>query len=201
MFRGVTRMWRSIFVWIALLAASVLVALLGWQNRGLRADRDWLTDRAAYAYPGMYVPVVETTSLDGAELALGAPAGERQILFFFNHTCKYCRASAPTVAETARAIRQEFGDRVAMIGVCQCDAAQAAAFVRAHGFDFPVALLNAPRELMLYRARGVPLLLAIDGEGRVRHAVQGVFDTREQVDGLLAELRRKDAPPRPPTGS
>ena len=62
-------MWRSIFVWIALLAASVLVALLGWQNRGLRADRDWLTDRAAYAYPGMYVPVVETSALDGAKLA------------------------------------------------------------------------------------------------------------------------------------
>ena len=194
-------MWRSIFVWIALLAASVLVALLGWQNRGLRADRDWLTDRAAYAYPGMYVPVVETTALDGAKLALGEPAGERQILFFFNHTCKYCRASAPTVAETARAIRKEFGDRVAVIGVCQCDAAQAQAFVRAHGFDFPVALLNAPRELMLYRARGVPLLLAIDRDGRVRHAIQGVFDTREQVDDLLAELRRKDAPPRPPTGS
>ena len=32
-----------------------------------------------------------------------------------------------------------------MIGVCQCDAAQADAFVRAHDFDFPVALLNAPR--------------------------------------------------------
>ena len=76
---------------------AVLVALLGWQNRGLRADRDWLTDRAAYAYPGMYVPVVETTAFDGAKLALGAPSGERQILFFFNHTCKYCRASAPTV--------------------------------------------------------------------------------------------------------
>lgn len=194
-------MWRSISVWIALLAASALVALLGWQNRGLRADRDWLTDRAAYAYPGMYVPVVETTALDGAKLALGEPSGERQVLFFFNHTCEYCRASAPTVAATARAIRKEFGDRVEMIGVCQCDAAQAEAYARAHGFDFPIALLNAPRELMLYRARGVPVLLAIDRDGRVRHAIQGVFDTREQVDALLAELRRKDATQRPGKGS
>lgn len=192
-------MWRSIFVWIALLAASALVALLGWQNRGLRADRDWLTDRAVYAYPGMYVPVVEATGLDGAKLALGAPSGERQILFFFNHTCKYCRASAPTVAATARAIKNEFGDRVAVIGVCQCDATQAAAYVRAQGFDFPVALLNAPRELMLYRARDVPLLLAIDRDGRVRHAVQGVFDAKGQVDDLFAELRSRDVPLQPRT--
>lgn len=149
----------------------------------------------------MYVPVVETIALDGAKLALGEPTGEHQILLFFNHTCRYCRASAPTVAETARAIKAEFGDRVAVIGVCQCDAAQAEAFVRTHGFDFPVALLNVQRELMLYRARGVPVLLAIGRDGRVRHAIQGVFDTRKQVEGLLAELRDKDAPPRPRTGS
>ena len=78
-------MWRSIVVWIALLAASILVALLGWQNRGLRKERDWLTDRVSYAYPGMYVPALEVRSTSGADLELGAPRGDFQVLYFFTH--------------------------------------------------------------------------------------------------------------------
>jgi hypothetical protein len=63
-----------------------------------------------------------------------------------------------------------------------------------HGFDFPVATLTDRRALMLFRARNVPLLMAIDGQGRVRHSRLGVFDTTEQVQDLVAALRRTDAP-------
>lgn len=190
-------MWRSIVPWMALFSAGALIVLLAWQNRGLRTDRDWLTDRVKYAYPGMYVPVVGAAGLDGDHYQLGAPAGDRQILFFFNDVCIYCRASAPTVVETVHGIRKEFGDRVAVIGVCDCDEAQASAFVARHKFDFPVVTLREVRSLANYRARDVPTLLAIDREGRVRHTVQGVFNTEAQVSGLLAELRRKDPPPKP----
>jgi peroxiredoxin len=194
-------MWRSTFVWIALFSAAAMVAVLGWQNRGLRADRDLLTDRLQYAYPGMYVPQVDAQALDGGMLALGTPAQDRQVLFFFNHTCPHCRTSAPSVVSAANRIAGEFGRGVAVIGVCQCEPAQAREYARTHGFGFPIVTLRDPRSLALYRARGVPALLVIDRDGRVRHAVQGVFDTREQIENLLAELRRKDAPPRPRTGS
>ncbi|UDI83538.1 cytochrome C biogenesis protein [Xanthomonas citri pv. mangiferaeindicae] len=50
------------------------------------------------------------------------------------------------------------------------------------------------RALMLFRARNVPLLMAIDAEGRVRHSHLGVFDTTERVQDLVAALRRTDAP-------
>lgn len=186
-------MWRSVFTWIALLAASALVVVLGVQNRGLREDRDRLTDRAAYAYPGMYVPVVDAPRIDGGRLALGAPGGDLQVLFFFNETCPYCLRSAPTVAETARSLQREFGDRVSLVGVCQCAPGAALGYARRHGFAFPVVTVSARRALALYRARAVPMLLAIDRNGRVRHAVQGAFDTRAQVDGLIAELRRVKA--------
>lgn len=193
-------MWRSVVTWSALIAVSALIVLLAWQNRGLRADRDWLTDRVNYAYPGMYVPVVDTVGLDGAKYQLGVPAGDRQILFFFNHVCPYCRASAPTVVETAHALRKEFGDRVDFIGVCDCEEAQAKAFVASHKFDFPVVAMSETRSLAIYRARSVPTLLAIDRNGRVRHTVQGVFNTRKQASELVAELRRKDPPPKRQTG-
>lgn len=192
-------MWRSAFTWIALLAASALVVVLGMQNRGLREDRDRLTDRAAYAYPGMYVPVVDAPRIDGGRLALGSPVGEFQVVFFFNETCTYCLRSAPTVVDVAARLRREFGERVAMVGVCQCTPDKARDYARAHGFAFPVVTVGAQRALALYRARGVPMLLAIDREGRVRHAIQGVFDTKGQVDGLLAELRRMDAATQSPS--
>lgn len=196
-FRGVDRMWRVSLAGIALTIAAVLVAVLAWQNRGLRTERDHLTDRAAYAYPGMYVPIVEATTIDGARVRLGAPEGERQVLFFFNHTCPHCRASAPQVVALARALRERPGDRAEMIGVCQCSPAQARTFVRDHGLGFPVVVLDDRRSIALFRARGVPALMAIDREGRVRHAVQGVIDTREQVDALIAALARTEAPVRP----
>lgn len=186
-------MWRSAFTWIALLAASALVVVLGMQNRGLREDRDRLTDRAAYAYPGMYVPVVDAPRVDGGRLALGAPDGDMQVLFFFNETCPFCLRSAPTVVETATSLKREFGERVSLVGVCQCAPATALGYAKQHGFAFPVVTVSAQRALALYRARGVPMLLAVDREGRVRHAIQGVFDTKAQVDSLLAELRRTDA--------
>lgn len=186
-------MRRSLFGWAALFAAAVLIVVLGRQNRELRQDRDWLTDRVSYAYLGMYVPVVQKRDLAGESAVLGAPAGKAQVLFFFDHTCPYCLKSAPSIALVARRLRAEFGDRVAMIGVCQCDPVQAAEYARTHGFDFPVVTMRERRELMLYRARRVPLLLAIDREGRVRHAVQGVFEGEARTEALFAALRDEEA--------
>jgi peroxiredoxin len=181
-------MWRQIFLWVALLAASALVVLLAWQNRDLRAHRDWLSDRVDYAYPGMYVPAIRARSVDGAEFELGAPRAEHQVLYFFTHTCPYCRQSAPTVAETARVLQRSLGDRVSMLGICECSETQAREYARRHDFDFPVIAMTDRRSLMLYRARIVPVLLVVGRDGRVKHAVQGVFGTQAHTRGLVAAL-------------
>jgi peroxiredoxin len=187
-------MWRPLFLWIALLAASALVALLAWQNRGLRAQRDWLSDRVDYAYPGMYVPRIDVRSIDGAAIELGAPSAEHQVLFFFTHTCPYCLQSAPTVAEAARRLRRSFGDRVAMLGICQCSADQAREYAERHDFDFPVVAMSDRRSLTLYRARMVPVLMIVGRDGRIVHAAQGVFATRRQIDALFASLQKPTSP-------
>jgi hypothetical protein len=46
----------------------------------------------------------------------------------------------------------------------------------------------------MFRARNVPLLLALDCEGRARHAREGVFDTAEPAQDLMAAVRRTAAP-------
>lgn len=55
--------------------------------------------------------------------------------------------------------------------------------------------LTDRRALMLFRARNVPTLLALDHEGRVRYARVGVFETTERMQDLMAAVRRTDAPP------
>ncbi|EWC49527.1 TlpA disulfide reductase family protein [Xanthomonas citri pv. glycines] len=179
---------------MGLLVACALIAMLAWQNRQLRVQQQWLQTRISAPYDGMYVPRIEATDGDGRRHLLGAPHGPAQVLFFFTTTCPYCQRSAPTVLRAARELQANLPGRPQLLGVCHCDTAQAARYAHVHGFDFPVVTLTDRRALMLFRARNVPLLMAIDAEGRVRHSHLGVFDTTERVQDLVAALRRTDAP-------
>lgn len=180
--------------WLAVLAACALVLVLAWQNRGLREERRWFVTRTTEPYLGMYVPRIAATTLDGAPLTLGEPAAERQVLFFFTTTCPYCKRSAPQMVQAAQRLAAQQPD-VQVLGVCQCSPAQAQRYAAEHGFTFPVTTLTDRRTLMLFRARNVPTLLALDHEGRVRYARVGVFDTTERMQDLMAAVRRTDAPP------
>ncbi|MCS3810241.1 peroxiredoxin [Xanthomonas arboricola] len=185
---------RFPWLWLGLLAACVLVAVLAWQNQQLRTQQQWLQTRVTAPYAGMYVPTIATTGMDGHSYTLGAAHGQPQVLFFFTTTCPYCRRSAPTIVRAARQLQANLPGRPQLLGVCHCDPAQAARYAHVHGFDFPVVTLTDRRALMLFRARNVPLVMAVDGEGRVRHSHVGLFDTTERVQDLVAALRRTDAP-------
>ncbi|WP_349782843.1 TlpA disulfide reductase family protein [Xanthomonas arboricola] len=179
---------------MGLLIACALIAVLAWQNKQLRAQQQLLQARISAPYDGMYVPRIEVTDTAGQPHLLGVTQGQAQVLFFFTTTCPYCQRSAPTVLRAAQQLQANLPGRPQLLGVCQCDATQAARYAHVHGFDFPVVTLTDRRALMLFRARNVPLLMAIDGQGRVRHSRLGVFDTTEQVQDLVAALRRTDAP-------
>lgn len=172
---------------VALVLALLLVGVLGWQNRTLRAERDWLVERAAHPYYGMYVPVAELRDLDGRPVRPGAPAGDFQILYFFNARCPHCRDSAPMVRELAARAGRLGG--VEMIGLGNGDAAEIAAYADEHRFDFPVATLRDRRLLSLFRGNSVPLVLLLGADGRVLHSQLGTLDTMDQVGSLLAAMR------------
>ena len=181
-------MGRTLVIALVWLAVSALVVVLGVQNRGLREQRDQLTDRALYAYRGMYVPETPLTALDGSAQTLGTPSGRHQVVFFFNHTCPYCARSAEPVAAAARALHARDDAQVSVLGVCECTSEQARGFAERHGLDFPIVTLQDGRQLALYRARSVPVLLAINRDGRVTYAVQGVFGGGRQQDALFSAV-------------
>ncbi|WP_407351761.1 TlpA family protein disulfide reductase [Luteimonas sp. R10] len=179
---------------IALLLSLALVAVLAWQNRELRTQRDWLAERATRPYYGMYVPAVPVEGLRGEALTLGGVSGDFQVLYFFTPQCPYCLASAPMVRALAGRLEDAFGERVQMIGVGDADAGPLAGYVREHGFDFPVAAVAERRTLMLFRGSSVPLVLVIGADGRVLHSHLGTIDTMDQVGSILAAMRT-DTPP------
>lgn len=187
-------MRRPPYALIGLGIALALVAVLAWQNRSLRADQAWLIERATEPYYGMYVPIVPVADVQGRALALGGVTGDFQVLYFFTTQCACCRESAPMVRTLAGRIAAESRGRVQMIGVGQAPAAAVRNYAREHGFEFPVAAVEDRRTLMLFRGRTVPLVMVIGADGRVRHWHFGALDTREQVDAILAAMRRTDAP-------
>jgi peroxiredoxin len=149
-----------------LLAACALLVVLAWQNRQLREERRWFVTRTTEPYLGMYVPKIAATALDGSALTLGVPAGDYQVLFFFTTTCPYCKRSAPTVVQAAQRLAAQ-GGRVQVLGVCQCSPDQTRRYAIEHRFPFPVTTLTERRALMLFRARNVPSMLALDRDGHL----------------------------------
>lgn len=179
---------------VLLLLALVLVAVLAWQNRELRTQRDWLAERATRPYYGMYVPAVPVEGLRGEAFTLGGVSGNFQVLYFFTPQCRYCLASAPMIRTLAARLEDTFGARVQMIGIGDAAPDALEEYVREHGFGFPVAAVDDRRTLMLFRANSVPLVLVIGADGRVLHSQLGTIDTMDQVGSILAAMRT-DTPP------
>lgn len=183
----------------ALIVSTILVLLLALQVRQLRTDQQWLSDRVSKAYPGMYVPRVDATALDGSAHRLGQPRDRYQVLFFFTTTCPYCRASLPLVKSIARQLDAASGGHAEMLGVTNDDPAAATAYAREHALPFPVVALQDRRTAMLFRARKVPMLMVIGADGRVRYSHVGVLNSKDGVTGVLTAVRTTDAPGTQPT--
>ena len=88
-------------------------AYLVRQNRTLADENRLLARRAVEPRPGLYVPALQASTLDGDPVVLGQ-VGRRQLLFFFNHSCAYCRASVPAWNTVARRLE---GHGIELYGV------------------------------------------------------------------------------------
>lgn len=186
--------WPVIVLGVALALSTALVVLLALEVRQLREDQRWLVERASEPYFGMYVPRVPVTALDGSTHHLGQPQGRFQVLFFFTTTCPHCRASLPLVKSIAGQLDRVSGGQAQMLGIAHDSPAAAAGYARRHGLPFPVVATSDRRTAMLFRARKVPLLLVVDGDGRVRYSRIGVVNSREGVTGVLSAVRNTELP-------
>lgn len=167
-----SRQWLSTFA-IVLLAA--LVALLAWQNHALKAELDRLGTRLMQPQVGMWVPGIQADTLGDGSITLGRSGKHYQVLYFFNPDCNYCLQSLPAV----RRIGDVVNDAAAtaeFVAVSNADRQATAAYARKHSLKMPVAIVSNDRALASFKAKAVPLLLVVSGDGKVIHSHLGVLD-------------------------
>lgn len=167
------------------LVAGALVVVLAIQNRALRRGHTELADRANKPYPGMFVPNVSAVSIYGMPVNLGQPTTRFQVLYFFSPTCEFCAASSALVNKLAKALPAD----VELVGVGNGEDNAIAAYAATQQFAFPVVANRDQRTHVLFRAAQVPLVMAIDRNGRVHHASLGAFDQDEELEAVLAVTR------------
>ncbi|HYT82687.1 MAG TPA: redoxin domain-containing protein [Gemmatimonadales bacterium] len=180
---------RGLAVYGALGVVTVAGVYVVRENRALAEENRLLARRAVEPRPGLYVPAVEAATLDGTPVVLGQP-GHRQLLFFFNHTCPYCRASLPGWNTIAARVAHE--PAVAVFGVALDSAHVAAAYRSEHRLVFPVIAKRDPRLVGLYRVSAVPLVLVLD-DGRMAYVRLGVLEAPRAIDSVVAAAQHKDS--------
>jgi thiol-disulfide isomerase/thioredoxin len=133
--------------------------------------------------------------LGGGRLASAALAGRVTLVNFWASWCEPCRTEMPALDSLRRGIADPRFQFLTMNDDASVE--DAAAFVRAFGFDFPV-LLGRGRLRERYRYLGLPMTVLVDAGGRIVQRWIG-FAGPLQIGAikavLAAELRRMDDAP------
>ncbi len=128
--------------------------------------------------------------LDGSPLSLEDFRGKPVVVSVWGSWCAPCRKEAPWVAGAA----EELGDRVQFVGINLRDSstAQAQAFVRSFGFDFP-SLYEPDGEAMLafpgvLGVRSIPSFVVLDRQGRVAASIIGQLPSQQTLVDLAEDV-------------
>jgi hypothetical protein len=165
---------RALVVPAALVAACVLVILLGMEVRSLRRDLRAERRRSLLPAAGQVVPPVWGRTILGDSLLLGEGApGSRQVLFVFNTTCPICVETLPGWGSVAQRLASV--SHVSVVGWSQDPDSATAAYLAAHGLGIRTVTEVPQKYLRLYHALGVPTTLVLDEDGNVLYGRPGIL--------------------------
>ncbi|MBI3153890.1 MAG: methylamine dehydrogenase accessory protein MauD [Burkholderiales bacterium] len=170
----------TIVLWGVVIALLVVVAALARQV-GILYER--IAPMGALILdtgpkPGEAAPAMSLASLDGAGVAVGAPAEHSQLLFFLSPTCPVCKKLLPILKSIARD-----EDRwLRLVFASDGEPDEHRAFRERAGLQgFPYVL---SAELgMAFRVGKLPYAVLIDERGLVR--AKGLVNSREQLESLF----------------
>ena len=132
---------------------------------------------------GQRAPDFTANQMDGSTFQLEAVRGKPTVLVFWASWCGPCRKEAPDVARVAKS----YGSRVNLVGINAGESLEVAKRTAPQlGITWPVVLDPQGAIQSQYQVTGIPLVLVLDAEGRVRHRNNGIpSDIHRLLDGLL----------------
>ena len=121
--------------------------------------------------------------MNGDPFNLAEIRGRPSVLIFWASWCGPCRQEAPDVVRVAKS----YGTQVNIVGINAGERGEVAKrAAREMGITWPVVMDADGAIQSQYQVTGIPLVLVLDAEGRVRHRNNGIpSDIHRLLDGLL----------------
>lgn len=161
---------------LAVLVLTALTIVLAHQNRLLVTSLQSERELAARPAPGSYTGLFTASTLDAQEVVIGEmDRAGRQVLFFFNTSCDYCRASIPAWKELAARVGSVGNEA---FGVSLDSVSQTREYATEHMLTYPVVHFDTRRTRSIYRVRAVPQVVILDSSGVVLYSRIGVLHRR-----------------------
>lgn len=133
---------------------------------------------------GEQVPMWTAPTLDGGELDLASLRGQAVLLYFWADWCPPCTGQP---LDAFQAARDSLGDGVELVSVAYvADRSQVQGLVGEEGYRFSVALADEAIGDS-WGIEGIPLLVALDDEGRLAGAYLGFEGLSEEDLAKVAD--------------
>jgi cytochrome c biogenesis protein CcmG/thiol:disulfide interchange protein DsbE len=131
---------------------------------------------------GRAAPPLPSKALRPPAVDLAALRGKPALVDFFASWCEPCAEEAPTLRELSASL----GDRATVVAVDWDDAGgPARAFVKKHGWDFPVLADTSGTAGEKYGLVGLPTSFVLDPRGRIVATFRGPQSEADLRQALL----------------
>lgn len=129
---------------------------------------------------GDAVALPEIRLLDGRVLPEGYFKGKPVILEYWASWCPYCSRQNPYLQKLWEQARDK-GLEVLAVSIDRNDA-DAAAYLRKHGYTFPVAMETPALRQALGKRKVIPYILVIKADGKVAERIPGEMFEEDVLD-------------------